>query len=120
MEKYCQNPLCEDEAVQQVPVSVNKPGDQKRALCAACEEVYTWGVQHGRMSKVGLQIEPPPKEQGPERLYRVVYVIDINAMNPKQAAERAHEIMKDPQSMRPVLEIIDASGRQTRVDLSDG
>ena len=119
MEKYCQNPLCEDEAVQQVPVSVNKPGDQKRALCAACEEVYTWGVQHGRMSKVGLQIEPPPKEKGPERLYRVVYVIDINAMNPKQAAERAHEIMKDPQSMRPVLDIIDSGGRQTRVDLSD-
>jgi predicted alpha/beta superfamily hydrolase len=71
------------------------------------------------MSKVGLQIEPPPKEKGPERLYRVVYVIDINAMNPKQAAERAHEIMKDPQSMRPVLDIIDSGGRQTRVDLSD-
>ena len=66
-----------------------------------------------------LTIEPPPKETGPEQLYRVVYVIDINAMNPKQAAERAHEIMKDPQSMRPVLDIIDSSGRQTRVDLSD-
>ncbi len=66
-----------------------------------------------------LVIEPPPKETGPEQLYRVVYVIDINARNPCQAAERAHEIMKDPQSMRPVLEIIDSSGRQTRVDLSD-
>ena len=67
----------------------------------------------------GLWIEPPPKDAGPERLFRVVYVIDINAMNPKQAAERAHEIMKDPQSMRPVLDIIDSGGRQTRVDLSD-
>ncbi len=66
-----------------------------------------------------LTIEPPPKETGPERLYRVVYVIDINARNPRQAAERAQEIMKDPASLRPVLEIIDASGRQTRVDLSD-
>jgi len=66
-----------------------------------------------------LTIEPPPKETGPEQLYRVVYVIDINATNPCQAAERAHEIMKDPASMRPVLDIIDSGGRQTRVDLSD-
>ena len=66
-----------------------------------------------------LTIEPPPKETGPEQLYRVVYVIDINAMNPRQAAERAYEIMKDPQSIQPVLDIIDSSGRQTRVDLSD-
>ena len=66
-----------------------------------------------------LTIEPPPKETGPERLYRVVYVIDLNASNPRQAAERAQEIMKDPSSLQPVLEIIDASGRQTRVDLSD-
>jgi hypothetical protein len=66
-----------------------------------------------------LTIEPPPKETGLERLYRVVYVIDVNAMNPRQAAERAYELMKDPASMRPVLEIIDSSGRQTRVDLSD-
>ncbi len=49
MEKYCQNPLCENEAVTEVPVSVDKPGDDGRALCAACEEVYTWGVQHGRI-----------------------------------------------------------------------
>jgi len=48
METYCQNPLCENEAVIEVPVSVNKPSDRVTALCAACEEVYTWGVQHGR------------------------------------------------------------------------
>ena len=47
MKRYCQNPLCENEAVKVVPVSVDRPADQKRALCAACEEVYTWGVQHG-------------------------------------------------------------------------
>jgi len=67
----------------------------------------------------GLSIEPPPKETGPERLYRIVYVIDVNAIDPKQAAERACEMMTDPTSMRPVLDIIDSSGRQTRVDLSD-
>ena len=50
MEKYCQNPLCENEAAK----SAQKPSDQKRALCAVCEEVYSWGVQHGQMSKPGF------------------------------------------------------------------
>lgn len=48
MEPYCQNPYCQNESVKEVPVSVNKPGDQARAVCATCEEVYKWGVQHGR------------------------------------------------------------------------
>ena len=50
MERYCENSLCENEAVKTVPVSVNKPSDQKRSLCAACKEAYDWGVQHGRMT----------------------------------------------------------------------
>ena len=66
-----------------------------------------------------LTIEPPPKETGPERLYRVVYVIDINARNARQAAERTYEIMKDPGSMRPVLDVLDVAGQRTRVDLSE-
>lgn len=66
----------------------------------------------------GFTLEPPPKDTGPESLYRVVYVIDINAKCARQAAERAYQIMKDPQSMPPVLDIIDAHGRRTRVDLS--
>lgn len=66
----------------------------------------------------GLAIEPPPKETEPQPLYRVVYVIDVNAPNARQAAERVHQIMRDPQSLRPVLDILDADGRQTRVDLS--
>ena len=118
MEKYCQNPLCENQAVKQVPVSVREASDQKRSLCAACEEVYTWGVQQGQMSSNGLRIEPPPQEKGPERLYRVVYVIDVNAPSAHKAAECAYEIMTDPASMRPVLEVLDAAGRCTRVDLS--
>jgi len=48
MKTYCENSLCENEAVIEVPVSMDKPCDQVRALCGACEEVYTWGVQHGR------------------------------------------------------------------------
>ena len=67
----------------------------------------------------GLIIEPPPKEDGPERLYRVVYVIDVSAMNPQQAAEHAYEIMRDAQSMRPILDVLDSAGQPTRVDLSE-
>lgn len=47
MKEYCQNPLCESEATKVVPVSVDHPSDQKRSLCAVCEEAYSWGVQHG-------------------------------------------------------------------------
>jgi len=66
----------------------------------------------------GFTLEQPPKETGLEPLYRVVYVIDINAKCARQAAERAYQIMKDPQSMPPVLDILDADGRRTRIDLS--
>jgi len=50
MEKLCQNDLCEKEAVGQVPVSIEVPGDQKRALCAACQQAYDWGVRQGWMT----------------------------------------------------------------------
>jgi len=49
MDRYCQNPLCENEAVREEPISVNSLSDQKLALCAACREVYDRGVQQGRM-----------------------------------------------------------------------
>ncbi len=48
MDKFCDNPRCENEATKQVPVSEHKLSDQTRWLCAACEEVFSWGVQHGR------------------------------------------------------------------------
>ncbi|MCP4707033.1 MAG: hypothetical protein GY869_00280 [Planctomycetes bacterium] len=48
MQRFCDNTYCETEAVEEVPVSVNRSGDQKRSLCATCFEAYTWGVQHGR------------------------------------------------------------------------
>ena len=118
MEKYCQNPLCGNEAAKQVPVSVEKASDQKRSLCAVCEEVFMWGVQHGQMSKSGWQIDPPPKENGPEPLYRVVYVIDVNAPDRRRAAERAYAMMSDPASLRPVLHILDYRGGDTIVDLA--
>jgi len=118
METYCQNPLCESTAVKEVPVSVRTPADQVRALCATCEEAYTWGVQHGCMDYQGLKIDPPPKEGGDEPLYRVVYTIDVSARNPHQAAEQTHIIITDPDSMRPVLHVVDFNGACTEIDLS--
>jgi len=118
MGKYCQNPLCENEAVKQVPVSVREASDQKRSLCAACEEAYSWGVQHGTTSQKGLLIEPPPKEAGPEPLYRVVYVIDVNAADVRDAAEYTHRIMTDPSSLPPVLHVLDHQGRDMTMDLA--
>jgi hypothetical protein len=118
MKKYCQNPSCENEAVKEVPVSVAKPSDRKRALCAACHEAYTWGVKHGRMSKRGLQIDLPAREKGPEPLYRVVYVIDVDAANVQDAAEYTHRIMTDPSSLPPVLHVQDHRGHDTLVDLA--
>ncbi|MBN1806379.1 MAG: hypothetical protein JW837_14115 [Sedimentisphaerales bacterium] len=58
METYCQNPLCQNQAVREVPVSIEKLNDEVRALCATCEEAYSWGVQHGRVqSRCGLEAE---------------------------------------------------------------
>jgi hypothetical protein len=50
MKDYCENEYCESPGAKVVPVSVCKPSDQTRTLCVACEEVYTWGVQHGRIT----------------------------------------------------------------------
>ena len=43
------------------------------------------------MSSKDFIIEPPPKEKG---LYRVVYVIDIGAESPIDAAQKTHQIKK--------------------------
>ncbi|MFC1605162.1 hypothetical protein ACFL5F_09075 [Planctomycetota bacterium] len=118
MEEYCQNPLCENKAIKEVPVSVRTTSDQVRALCSACEEVYIWGMQHGSMLCEGLKIDPPPKEKGDEPLYRVVYIIDVNAGDVHEAAEYTHRIMTDPDSLRPVLHVIDSKGSSTEIDLS--
>jgi hypothetical protein len=118
MEKHCQNPLCRAEAVTEVSVSIHKPADQRRALCAACLEVYAWGMEHASRARRGLVIEPPPKEKGPEPLYRVAYLIDVNAAGVQDAAACTHRIMTDSSSLAPVLHILDHKGRDTIVDLA--
>ena len=48
-----------------------------------------------------------------------VYVIDVNATDAQGAAVKVHRIMQDPDSMAPILDIIDSRGKVTRVDLSE-
>jgi hypothetical protein len=119
METCCQNPLCENEAVIEVTVSVNTASDQMRSLCATCCEAYDLGVKHGlHMRSPGLQILPPPKEEGPQSLYRIVYVIDVGGRDSHEAAKQAYKMMSAPDSMRPVLHVLDADGRDTILDLA--
>jgi hypothetical protein len=49
--EYCDNQFCENEAIKTALVSVKKASDSERKFCAACYEVYTIGVQHGRLSE---------------------------------------------------------------------
>ena len=71
------------------------------------------------MRKKKFTIEPPPKERGPEKLYRVVYIIDVNAAEPKEAAGFTHQIMTDPDSLPPILHVIDEGGKSVEIDLSN-
>jgi len=120
MGEYCENSLCENQTVKEVPVSINKASDETRSLCAMCEETYRWGVQHGLQNAApGLYILPPPAEEGPKGLFRAVYSIDVCANDSPEAARQTYEIMLDPASMRPVLHILDSDGCDTVVDLAD-
>ena len=64
-------------------------------------------------------IQPPPAEKGDEPLFRVVYVIDVNAADALEAAKLTHQIMTDPDSMQPVLEVMDQTGMVEKIDLSE-
>lgn len=76
----------------------------------------------GRVSEkvitLGLSIQDPPKEHGDEPLYRVIYVIDVNAGDADDAADFAHRIMSDPSSLPPVLHVFDHNGNCKTIDLA--
>jgi hypothetical protein len=69
------------------------------------------------MSGKYYRIAPPPGDAGSQPLFRVVYVIDVNAADPRAAAELVHRIMTDPRSMPPVLQVIDFRGKVVEIDL---
>jgi hypothetical protein len=121
MEKFCQNPLCENEAVKEVAVSVNTASDQIRAVCAACEEVYSWGVQHGRTTAPKPRDGSRRKEQKAmlDKIYdgieQVLESLDVGGEQSRQFAEEI-SILKDvigyPQ---PIEDALDEVQRRQKV-----
>ena len=69
--------------------------------------------------RAALTIDSPHEDRGDDPLYRVVYVIDLNAAGPAAAAKEVHKIMADPNSLPPVLEVIDHKGKAVSIDLSE-
>jgi len=67
----------------------------------------------------GLTVNPPHQESGKEPLFRVVYTIDLNAASPSEAAKQAYRTMIAPDSLPPVLDVLDHLDQVTRFDLSD-
>jgi hypothetical protein len=63
-------------------------------------------------------VTPPPRETGPEPLWRVVYMIDVYARDARAAALLVHAIMTYPNSVAPTLDVIDGRGKVVRLDLS--
>ncbi len=63
-------------------------------------------------------IKPPPKDQGLLPLFRVVYAIDVDAENETQAAKIAYQMMRDKESLAPILTVINSEGKATQVDLA--
>jgi len=66
----------------------------------------------------GLQVDPPPVQEGDEPLWRVVYLIDISAANSQDAAQQAAGILSDPDSLPPILHVIASSGHSVTIDLA--
>jgi len=69
------------------------------------------------MSKT-FHIQPPADEKGDEPLFRIIYVIDVNALDFLEAARLTHQIMTDPNSLPPVLAVMDHKGKVEKIDLS--
>ncbi len=65
-----------------------------------------------------FHIQPPPAEKNDEPLFRVIYVIDVNSVDVLKAAKLTHQIMIDPDSLPPVLEVMDHKGNVKKIDLS--
>jgi hypothetical protein len=63
-------------------------------------------------------VKPPPDDKGFEPSFRVVYEIDVPASDAHAAAESVWRIIKAPDSLPPVLTVIDVQGKRTVIDLA--
>jgi len=109
-----------DQAIREIATNCGllKPLDFNEVE-KLCERINTCQEAHNTSPPLGLTIAPPPEENGENPLFRVVYVIDVNASDTGKAALSAYQMMKDPESWAPVLDVMDYQGDVTRIDLSD-
>ena len=47
----------------------------------------------------------------------MTWQIDLEADSPREAAEKALEIQRNPDSIATVFDVVDGTGKKTRVDL---
>ncbi|MHB9071669.1 MAG: hypothetical protein ACYC54_15020 [Sedimentisphaerales bacterium] len=50
--------------------------------------------------------------------FRVTYSIDVEAKSELDAAKQVYQIMQDPNSFLPVLDVKNSKGKTTRIDLA--
>jgi len=117
MEKYCQNPLCENEATKSVPVSVDRPSDHRRSLCAVCEEVYSWGVQHGRMSSVPRRAWVLHVTDDGEVVHACVFRTRRRAVKDLADYFRAQEGYRGPEDLPAISDWLTQHREHLNVDL---
>ncbi len=117
MEKYCQNPLCENEATKRVSASVDRPSDQRRSLCAICEEVYSWGVQHGRMSSAPRRAWVLRVTDGGEVVHACVFRTRRKAVKDLAGYFSTHEGYRGPEALPAMSDWLAQHREHLNVDL---
>ena len=117
MERYCQNPLCENEATKMARVSVDTPSDQRRALCAVCEEVYAWGVQHGRMAVAPQTIWVLQVTDAGTVVHARAFKNRRKALRDLLAYLRTHERYTGPQDLSSICDWMAECNERLGVDI---
>jgi hypothetical protein len=117
MGKYCQNPFCENEASKKVPVSVDRSSDQRRSLCAVCEEAYSWGVQHGRMSSMRRKVWVLHVTDGGEVVHARVFRNRRKAVKDLAGYLRAQEGYSGPEDLPDISDWLAQHKEHLNVDL---
>lgn len=52
-------------------------------------------------------------------MMRVIWEIDLDAESPREAAEKALAIHRNPESIATVFDVVDQNGKRSRIDLGD-
>lgn len=95
-------------------------GDSPTELSGAIEMLFYAGIADltpEEAEEIWLAVAPRRGIVPSENDYRVAWVIDIPAGSPQEAAEKALEIQRDPESWATVFEVTDYRGKTTEIDL---